>query len=190
MSKGPAAVPSSRRSSSELAGAPAPGRKAQPNRILLARRGLGATGWNAEATMWHELIEVRAYSTTGLAYALVLPGHMLGELAAFVQGAAEAMNRSVPPHVKPGQLYELVPNRRFSDGTLLIAHGAAGPFGVVPLGLSIGQWRLEPGGAQVMPVTIDGQPQLLALHRAGVPALAALVAEAVAAATPTPAGRA
>ena len=117
-----------------------------------------------------------------------MPNHMLGELAAFVTSAVDAMGREC--HKLVGFcMVELVPPRRFPDGMLLIAHGAVPEAGGLPFGLRVGLYRLEDDGRTLEQVAVAGQEQLLGMHKAGCAALAGLFAEAVAAATP-PAGTA
>jgi hypothetical protein len=176
-----------RRSSTTLVGAPAAGRKALPGRVLLARRKLGTTCFCGEINLWRELVEVRCYDFAGASYELVLPGHMLAELAAIVQGAVDAMDHELHRMVD-ATLVELVPPRVLPDGSRLIAHGVVGPTGGLPVGLAIGHYQIG-GDHTVEPVVIAGAEQLIGTHKAGAAALAGLFAEAVAAAS-SPVGRA
>ena len=101
---------------------------------------------------------------------------------------ADSMDRDGHRMVGDG-VAELTPPWRFPSGAMLLAHGACMPGGGLPVGLSIGHYRLEEDGRTIAPVVIEGRTQQIAMYKAGCAALAGLFAEAVAAATP-PAGSA
>ena len=181
-----------RLSPTRLAGAPQG--KALPGRTLLARRRLGTGSWCTEVNLWGDrLLEVRVYDVGGSTCRLVLPQTLLGELAAFTAIAVDAMKHELVVGAlgvtAEAAIFELVPPRRFPDGTLLIAHGVADPAGGLPIGLSLGHYRMRGDGLTVQPVVVHGEAQVLGMHRAGTAALVSLFAEAVGAARP-PAGSA